>query len=60
MRDEQQQRRQRRCFPHGLQSNLRVESSALGYWGDLWSIVRLSQFWALMEKGSGEKVVRRF
>lgn len=60
MRDGQQQRRQRRRFHHGLQRNLPVESSALGYWGDLWSIVRLSQFWALMEMGSGKKMVRRF
>lgn len=60
MRDRQQQRRPRRCLPHGLQSNLPVESSALRYWGDLLSIVRLSQFWALMEKGSGKKMVRRF
>lgn len=60
MHDRQQQRRPRRCFPHVLQSDLPVESSALRYWGDLLSIVRLSQFWALMEKGSGKKMVRRF
>lgn len=59
MRDGQQQRRQRRRFPHGLQSNLRVVSSALGYWADLLSIVRLSEFWALMEEGSAKKMVRR-
>jgi hypothetical protein len=49
---KRQQKRQRRRFPHCLQRNLPVESC---YWRDFVSIVRLSQFWAHMEKGSGKR-----
>lgn len=52
MRGGHQQKRQRRRFPHCLQRNLPAESC---YWGDFVSIVRLSQFWAHMEKGSGKR-----